>query len=63
MYDYESVLDRIRADERYQRNLDWGRPRKGHPEGTVRRHIAELEHNLGCCGRVLQKSNSQSFAC
>lgn len=34
------------ADERYQRNLDWGKPRSGHPEGTVRAHIAEIEQNL-----------------
>ena len=27
-------------------NLDWGKPRSGHPEGTVRAHIAEIEPNL-----------------
>jgi hypothetical protein len=46
MADYEKVSDAIQADERYRRNLDWGVPRKGHPEGTVRAHIAELEGNL-----------------
>src|SRR4051812_5872310 len=40
------MLDRITADERYRRNLDWGKPRKGHPEGSIRAHIAELERNL-----------------
>jgi hypothetical protein len=44
--DYEKILQSIQADERYQRNLDWGRPRRGHPEGTVRGHIRELERNL-----------------
>ena len=40
------LLARIKADERYQANLDWGEPRAGHPEGTVRAHIRELEENL-----------------
>lgn len=40
------IFDQIVADPRYLSNLDWGRPREGHPEGTVRAHIAELERNL-----------------
>jgi hypothetical protein len=44
--DYKSVLERILSDPRYLKNLDWGKPREGHPEGTVRAHIAELERNL-----------------
>ena len=27
-------------------NLDWGQSRPGHPEGTVRAHVEELEGNL-----------------
>ena len=46
MIDYTQVLQAIQADERYQHNLDWGKPRKGHPEGTIRGHIADLEKNL-----------------
>ncbi len=46
MTDYKSVLDSIQRDARYQTNLDWGQPRSGHPEGTVRAHIEELERNL-----------------
>ena len=46
MRDYKEIFDAITADARYQRNLDWGKPRPGHPEGTVRAHIAELERNL-----------------
>jgi hypothetical protein len=46
MTPYQKILDAILADPRYQRNLDWGKPRRGHPEGTVRAHIAELERNL-----------------
>jgi hypothetical protein len=44
--DYRAALDAIVQDPRYQKHLDWGRPRSGHPEGTVRAHIAELERNL-----------------
>jgi len=46
MINYQAALDAIRADPRYLHNLDWGEPRPGHPEGTVRAHIAELERNL-----------------
>jgi len=46
MCDYEQVLCSIQADERYRRNLNWGKPRIGHPEGTVRQHIQYLENNL-----------------
>lgn len=42
----DETLRAIQDDPRYQRNLDWGEPRPGHPEGTVRAHIAELERNL-----------------
>jgi hypothetical protein len=43
---YASMLESIQRDLRYVDNLDWGEPRHGHPEGTVRAHIAELEGNL-----------------
>ena len=43
---YSSAFTAVISDERYLRNLDWGKPRRGHPEGTVRQHIAELESNL-----------------
>jgi hypothetical protein len=46
MNDYPAIFDALTRDERYQANLDWGKPRRGHPEGTVRAHIAELEQNL-----------------
>ena len=44
--DGEAILAAIQADGCYQANLDWGTPRPGHAEGTVRRHIEELERNL-----------------
>jgi hypothetical protein len=43
---YEFAFQSVIADPRYQRNLDWGEARSGHPEGTVRAHIAEIEPNL-----------------
>ena len=33
------------ADERYETNVQWGEPRKGHPEGAISAHIADLERN------------------
>jgi hypothetical protein len=44
--DYRNSFEAVIADPRYLRNLDWGQARRGHPEGTVRAHIAEIEQNL-----------------
>jgi hypothetical protein len=41
--DCQALLAVIKQDNRYHRNIDWGEPRPGHPEGAVRMHIAELE--------------------
>ena len=41
--DYSAICEAILADPCYQGNLDWGKARHGHPEGTVRAHIADLE--------------------
>ena len=46
MSDYKRIFDAITNDPRYQRNLDWGDARPGHPEATVRAHIAEVDRNL-----------------
>ena len=46
MNTYEEIFNKISEDPKYKGNLDWGKPRRGHPEGTVRAHIAELEDNL-----------------
>lgn len=40
------LLERIQKDPRYLEGLDWGRPRHGHPEGTIRWHVEILEQNL-----------------
>lgn len=44
--DYMQIFNRVVSDPRYLKNLDWGEARLGHPEGTVRAHIAEIERNL-----------------
>ena len=46
MSEYRQAFDAIIADKRYLTNLDWGEARPGHPEGTVRAHLAEIEPNL-----------------
>lgn len=46
MNHFETIFHSVTQDPRYLANLDWGKPRRGHPEGTVRAHIAELEDNL-----------------
>ncbi len=46
MTNYQVLFDAVVADPRYQANLDWGEARPGHPEGSVRAHIAEIEGNL-----------------
>lgn len=46
MLNYQEIFEAVTSDLRYQRNLDWGEVRPGHPEGTIRAHIAELERNL-----------------
>jgi hypothetical protein len=42
----KEIIERIQADPRYQRNIEYGEPRSGHPEGKVRIHITLLETNL-----------------
>lgn len=58
---YEDILNALQADRRYRRHLDWGRPRKGHPEGTIRAHIEELEANLQQLRPVLSEEESQKL--
>jgi hypothetical protein len=46
MNEFQAALEAVLKDPRYLSNLDWGQVRRGHPEGTVRAHIAEIERNL-----------------
>lgn len=46
MNDFEAIYEQIIADPRYKANILYGKPRRGHAEGTVKAHIADLEVNL-----------------
>ena len=42
----KEIVEQVIADPRYLKNVEYGLPRSGHPEGKVKYHIAELEANL-----------------
>jgi hypothetical protein len=42
----EDIVARVITDPRYGRNIEYGEPRSGHPEGKVKYHFAELEEKL-----------------
>jgi hypothetical protein len=50
-----AALSEIKSDPRYAGNILFGRPRKGHEEGSVAAHIEELELNLRDVSCFLEK--------
>ena len=42
----QKIVEQVVTDPHYLKNIEYGRPRSGHPEGKVKFHIAELEANL-----------------
>ncbi|QGJ70750.1 Hypothetical protein PBC10988_24480 [Planctomycetales bacterium 10988] len=46
MTNYPFIYQQMIEDPRYLKNVEWGFPRGGHPEGAIKHHIAELEANL-----------------
>lgn len=42
----KEIYEKIVLDLRYKEGLAYGKPRKGHLEGTVEKHIEELERTL-----------------
>jgi hypothetical protein len=42
----KDVVARVAADPRYLKNIEYGEPRSGHPEGKVKNHLTDLEANL-----------------
>jgi len=42
----KEIILKVISDPRYLKNIEYGKPRSGHPEGKVKYHIAELEENL-----------------
>jgi len=49
----KSIIDLVRSDPRYQKNIEYEPLSEGHPEGKIKFHIAELESNL----EVLKERN------
>jgi len=43
----KDIVHQVGLDPRYLKNIEYGEPRSGHPEGKVKLHIAELEEILG----------------
>lgn len=42
----KETVEKVITDPRYAKNVEYGEPRSGHPEGKVKAHIADLEANL-----------------
>lgn len=42
----QDLILAIVQDKRYLENIEWGEPRSGHPEGSIKKHIEELEKIL-----------------
>lgn len=42
----KTVYGEVIKNPRYLKNIEHGKPRRGHAEGTVKAHIEELEKNL-----------------
>lgn len=42
----KAIVSRVVSDPLYLKNIEYGEPRSGHPEGKVKFHIAELEEIL-----------------
>jgi hypothetical protein len=42
----QGILQRVASDKRFQDNQSWGEVRPGHPEGSLREHVAQLSRSL-----------------
>ena len=42
----KEIIQQILNDPEYSKNIEFGEPRAGHPEGKIKFHIADLEDNL-----------------
>jgi hypothetical protein len=46
-FELETDLERrIAAEPEWQEGITWGKPRRGHPEGDVGRHVADVLRNV-----------------
>lgn len=44
---WEEIYERVVTDPRYIKNIEYGKPRPGHAEGSVKAHLRDLDENLG----------------
>jgi hypothetical protein len=48
-FELETDVERqIAADPEWRQGVEWGTPRRGHPEGAVKHHIAHVLANVDC---------------
>jgi len=60
--DFKTIYEHIVTDPRYLTNIEYGKPRRGHAEGTVKAHIADLEANLAkLVARGLVDADSERY--
>jgi len=58
----ETELERaVLADPVLQEGLAWGKPRRGHPEGTVGAHVADLLETIERWGETGQRREDLRF--
>lgn len=55
------LLKKLKELPLYQENVRWGRPRRGHPEGSLANHIADLEANLDKISPLLQPGETDQL--
>jgi hypothetical protein len=58
----ETELERaVSADPELQEGLDWGEPRRGHPEGAVGAHVADLLDTIERWGETGKRREDLRF--
>lgn len=57
----KDIIEKIMADPRYRKNIEYGEPRPGHPEGKVKQHIADLENNLEILKKMGRVPNEDDY--
>jgi hypothetical protein len=58
----ETELERgVAADPALQKGLAWGKPRRGHPEGTVGAHVADLLDTIDRWGETGRRREELRF--
>jgi hypothetical protein len=61
-FEPENDLERaLAADPVLQEGLAWGKPRRGHPEGTVGRHVADLLETIERWGETGRRREELRF--